>query len=162
MAQHATSWIASSLPLLAMTADARAHSHGANAPESCKNFFALRKQRAQGKPGAQLHPQPRMQSLEMHTSIVTTGSPKRSGLPCAMVLTAASCSPRRPGSFATVACRRLPANLTPASGRQDHTTLPSAISCARLAPPPRPPHLAPNVRDDRDTPLSEGTRQRGT
>jgi hypothetical protein len=48
----------------------------------------LEKQRAQGKPGAQLHPQPRMQSLEKHTSIVTTGSPKQSGLPCAMVLTA--------------------------------------------------------------------------
>ena len=35
-------------------------------------------------------------------------------------------SPRRPGFLATVARRVAPANLTPASGRQDHTTLPSA------------------------------------
>ena len=43
--------------------------------------------------------------------------------------------------------------LAPASGRQDHTTSPSATSAARLASPPRPSHPAPNVRDDRDTPL---------
>src|SRR6266567_8641058 len=30
------------------------------------------------------------------------------------------------------------------------------ISAARLASLPRPPHPAPNVRDDRDTPLSRG------
>ena len=44
-------------------------------------------------------------------------------------------------------------DLTPASGRQDHTASPSALSAARLAPPKRPSHPAPNVRDDRDTPL---------
>jgi hypothetical protein len=27
------------------------------------------------------------------------------------------------------------------------------FGCARLAPPKRPPHPAPNVRDDRETPL---------
>jgi hypothetical protein len=47
-------------------------------------------------------------------------------------------------------------NLAPASGRQDHTTSPSATSAARLASPPRPPHPMPNVRDDRDTPLLIG------
>jgi hypothetical protein len=65
-----------------------------------------------------------------------------------------------------------PANLTPASGRQDHTILPSAASVSRQRagdrsqvpknPPcdpiarktlPRPPHPVPYVRDDRDTPL---------
>ncbi len=65
-----------------------------------------------------------------------------------------------------------PQNLTPASGRQDHTILPSATtSLVRVLviahrlfknPPfdpiarstlPRPPHPAPNVRDDHDTPL---------
>jgi hypothetical protein len=63
------------------------------------------------------------------------------------------------------------ANLTPASGRQDHTTSPSAttslvsVLCvahgfieSALQPfarkmLPRPPHPAPYVRDDRDTPL---------
>ena len=42
--------------------------------------------------------------------------------------------------------------LTPASGRQDHTTSPSAWASLVNAPPKRPPHPAPNVRDDRDTP----------
>jgi hypothetical protein len=64
------------------------------------------------------------------------------------------------------------ANLTPASGRQDHTTSPFAASISRQRavdrsqihknPPcdpvarktlPRPPHPVPYVRDDRDTPL---------
>jgi hypothetical protein len=38
-----------------------------------------------------------------------------------------SCSPRRPGSFATVIGGSASANLTPASGCQDRTTSPSAI-----------------------------------
>jgi hypothetical protein len=33
-------------------------------------------------------------------------------------------------------------DLTPASGRQDHTALPSALSIARLAKPKRPSHPA--------------------
>jgi hypothetical protein len=45
------------------------------------------------------------------------------------------------------------ANLTPASGRRDHTTSPSANSRARRSHESRPPHPVPNVRDDRDTPL---------
>jgi hypothetical protein len=66
------------------------------------------------------------------------------------------------------------ANLTPASGRQDHTILPSAatslVSVLLIAhksfdPPcnpvarktlPRPPHPVPYVRDDRETPLCVG------
>jgi hypothetical protein len=47
-------------------------------------------------------------------------------------------------------------NLTPASGRQDHTTSPSAPGAARLAPPKRPPHPAPNVRDDGQRPSARG------
>jgi hypothetical protein len=52
--------------------------------------------------------------------------------------------------FATVIS--VSANLTPASGRQDHTTSPSAS--APFVEPcwPRPPHPA-HVRDDRETPL---------
>src|ERR1700731_4945860 len=61
-----------------------------------------------------------------HTSVVTTGSPERPGLPCAMVLTATSCSPRSSGFLVSVAGEIASANLTPASRRQDHTTLPSA------------------------------------
>jgi hypothetical protein len=51
-------------------------------------------------------------------------------------------SPRGPGSFAPVALWIIPQSLAPASGRQDHTTSPSATSVARLAPLPRPPHPA--------------------
>jgi len=50
-----------------------------------------------------------------------------------------------------------PRNLISASGDQDHTPSPSArmLSSARKARwvSLRPPHPAPNVRDDRDTPL---------
>jgi hypothetical protein len=35
------------------------------------------------------------------------------------------------GFIATVATRKLPRNLTPASGRQDHTTSPSASRAVR-------------------------------
>jgi hypothetical protein len=59
-----------------------------------------------------------------HTSIQVQR--RQSGIPRAMVLRLISCSPRRPGFLATVACGVASANLTPASGRQDHTTSPSA------------------------------------
>jgi hypothetical protein len=48
--------------------------------------------------------------------------------------------------------RRLSANLTPASGRQDHTTSPSAAGHV-VSAPLRPSHPAPHVRDVRETPL---------
>ena len=48
--------------------------------------------------------------------------------------------------------RIVPVHLTPALGRQDHTISPSAICCSSDNTP-RPSHPAPNVRDDRDTPL---------
>jgi hypothetical protein len=59
--------------------------------------------------------------------------------------------------------RSIIADLTPASERRDHTTSPSAKSCARLAQPPRPSHPAAHVRDDRETPLMrkrDGNRYR--
>ena len=63
-------------------------------------------------------------------------------------------SPRGPGSFAPVigVMRSIIANLTPASGCQDHTTSPSASSalvfCAISVH-----RSSPHVRDDRETPL---------
>jgi hypothetical protein len=44
------------------------------------------------------------------------------------------------------------ANLTPASGRQDHTTSPSAFRAFRQARV-RVHRIPPHVRDDRETPL---------
>ncbi len=66
-----------------------------------------------------------------------TGQRRRSDIPRAMVLRLTPRSPWRPGLFATIAPRirhsprpvgptSPPRDLTPASGRQDHTTLPSA------------------------------------
>jgi len=51
------------------------------------------------------------------------------------------------------------ANLIPASGDQDHTTLPSA-GCAFVAAPPRPPHPAPRFVTIASRPSCE-TRRRG-
>jgi hypothetical protein len=48
------------------------------------------------------------------------------------------------------------ARLMPASRHQDHTTSPSASACVRRSQPARPPHPAPNVYDDRETPLMRG------
>ena len=52
----------------------------------------------------------------------------------------------------------LPRNLTPASGRQDHTTSPSACRLARQARRPRPPHPAPRFVTLRNAPLSGAGR----
>jgi hypothetical protein len=51
----------------------------------------------------------------------------------------------------------LPANLTPASGRQDHTTSPSASSNRPSSGRPRPPHPAPRFVTLRNAPLRSGT-----
>jgi hypothetical protein len=61
-------------------------------PELMHHSRAPKMQRAQGKPDAGSHPQPCVQ-LKKARKQVTTGSTETSGLPCAMVLTAASCSP---------------------------------------------------------------------
>src|ERR1700681_2466679 len=50
----------------------------------------------------------------------------------------------------------LSANVTPASGRQDHTSSASASTCPRQKHLLRPPHPAAYVRDDRETPLCVG------
>jgi hypothetical protein len=52
------------------------------------------------------------------------------------------------------------ANLTPTLRRQDHTTLPVREWHRSSLAPPRPPHPAANVRDDRETPLECGAGRR--
>ncbi|SHN68014.1 hypothetical protein SAMN05444170_1273 [Bradyrhizobium erythrophlei] len=63
-----------------------------------------------------------------HTSKYTTGSPKRSGIPCAMALRLIPRSLRRSGFLVTVTPekRQLLKSFTPASRRQDHAALSSA------------------------------------
>jgi hypothetical protein len=63
-----------------------------------------------------------------HTSIQVQR--KQSGLPCAMVLTVSFELSLVTGLFLTIirVMRSIIANLTPAPGRQDHTTSPSALA----------------------------------
>src|ERR1700730_13908917 len=53
----------------------------------------------------------------------------------------------------TVAGEKISGSLPPAPRRQAHAAWPSARPRPRQKRSPRPPHPAPNVRDDRDTPL---------
>jgi hypothetical protein len=62
---------------------------------------------------------------------------------------------RSPGFLATVAREKFLTNLTPASGRQDHTASPSATP-AFVPRKLRVHRIPPRVRDDRDPPLSSG------
>jgi hypothetical protein len=81
----------------------------------------------------------------------STGTP---GFPRAMVLTVSFALSSVTGLFVTVALREasFPKNLTPAPGRQDHTTSPSALHAVRQKRVGV--HRIPSrVRDDRDTPL---------
>jgi hypothetical protein len=84
----------------------------------------------------------------------TEGTPNSPAFPARWVTAYPALSPVS-GLIATVARKIAPANLTSASGGQDHTALPSAQ--VRSSPAPkRPSHPAPHVRDDRDPPLLAG------
>ena len=50
-------------------------------------------------------------------------------------------------------CASIAADLTPASGRQDHTTSPSAMPALVARRHPRPPHPTATFRDVRNAPL---------
>jgi hypothetical protein len=123
------------------------------APEVCMNFRPSKTEGA-GKAGCPLHPQPRVQSEKAHERSHYRSTGTSPGLPCAMVLTVSFVLSPATGLSCHRRPRKLPsANLTPASGRQDHTTSPSASSAVRPQHHPRPPHPVPNVRDDREAPL---------
>ena len=81
-----------------------------------------------------MHPQPRVQSDRKHTSVVTTVTPETPGIPRAMVLTAYTALSPVTGLFCHRRLRIASADLTPASGCQDHTTSPSASALSSAAP----------------------------
>src|SRR5258708_26289810 len=84
--------------------------------------------------------------IKKHTSVVTTVTPERPGIPRAMVLRLTSRSPRRPGLFDTVArasYRRLDASIG-ASERHDLALRQQAPLVSRAANVHRIP---PPVRD---------------
>ena len=109
-------------------------------PEFCLNLSPLE---GAGKAGRLMHPQPRMQKWKAY-ELVTTGTPKRSGPPCAMVLTTCFVLSPAIGLCVTVigAMRSIVANLMSASRHQDHTTSPSTP--ARFVEPCRHVHCIPH------------------
>src|SRR5438874_11543935 len=117
-------------------------------------FAHLKHQRAQGMPGARCA-RSLACKIKKHTSIVTTVTPGSPGIPRAMVLTVSfalspvtglSCHCRQQKYF-----RQLDASVG-ASGPHDFAVREARAFVFRATS--RPPHPAPNVRDDRETPLS--------
>jgi hypothetical protein len=80
---------------------------------------------------------------------------RQSGIPCADGFTAYTGLSLVTGFLATIirVTGNVVANLTPASGRRDHSALPYAKVSLVSRHFSRPPHPASNVRDDRETPL---------
>jgi len=105
-----------------------------------------------GNAGRPMHPQPRMQNVESirvshHGRAGSPGIPARDGFNGFLRALPGdrACLPPSPSGS-------LPPDLTPASGRQDHTTSPSAAKrvrpCATCVH-----HILPRVRDDLEPPL---------
>jgi hypothetical protein len=92
-ARRGERWIASSQVLLAMTERQASAIPRRDCARTMQETLCPSITEGAGKAGCPVHPQPRVQSRK-HTSVVTTGSPEHSGLPCAMVLRLTSCSPR--------------------------------------------------------------------
>jgi hypothetical protein len=97
----------------------------------CLAVLPFEDQRAQGMPGARRARSLACKNKKAHEQ-VTTVTPETPGIPRAMVLTVSFALSRVTGLVCHPRPRKLPsANLTPASGRQDHTTSPSALSALR-------------------------------
>jgi hypothetical protein len=109
------------------------HSRGAMRP-SCA--CSSRPNEGVGNAGCPMHPQPRVRNGSEHTSVVTTGPPEQPGIPAHNGFNGFLRALRGDRLVVTVACGlrlcqsgwidNTSANLTPAPGRPDHTTSPSA------------------------------------
>jgi hypothetical protein len=86
-----------------------------------------------------------------HTSVVTTGSPEQPAFPAQWFYGLLRALPGDRAFLPPSPALPL-ADLTPASGRQNHTTSPYASGRARLARC-RVHRIPPRVRDDREPPL---------
>ncbi len=115
-----------------------------DAPEVCISFTLFGEKRAQGKPGRRLHPR---SCAEKRTSGPQV-EPDHPGFPCAKGYGLYVVSPASPALLPPSPCgyqdacqarlsrMHLHSDLTPAWGRQDHTTSPSApVSPRGLAGP---------------------------
>ena len=141
----------------ASSANTASRSRGRIRPSLAPNFPPS-SQRAQGMPGARCAPRSRVQNRwkNAHEHTGHTGIDRH--------------SPRNgfngflralPGDRAFLPPSPLRSsllkNLTPASGRQNHATSPSASCIARQARTQRPPHPAPRFVTLRNAPLRSGT-----
>ncbi len=104
-----------------------------------------------GKTGCALHPRSRVQKCVKENAHEHTGSAEaiRPSLRGGLRLIASSLPGDR--AFLPPSPALLSANLTPASGRQDHTTSPSAASAVRQKRR-RVHRIPPRIRDDRERP----------
>src|SRR5215472_13196482 len=110
--------------MTAETGDTSSYSRGANGVRALLQTSSLGKQRAQGMPGAG-----RTRSLVCVMEKAYERSHHRyaeitPAFPARWFERLLRDLPGEPGFFATVACGSSPANLTPASGCQDHTASP--------------------------------------
>ena len=133
-------------------------------------IFRPRKSEGAGNAGCPKHPQP--VCIGSKHTVVTTGTPESSGIPCAMVLTtytvlspATNSSCHRRQRISGLSKTRLGSKnlrqLDTSNGCQDHTVLPyasapfvrapvdrsrvfrPALRCSRATTLPRPPHPSP-------------------
>ncbi len=123
---------------------------------SFASFTPSKESEGAGDAGCTLHPRSRVLLALKENAHERTGEaeavrhPLRNGFTAYTALslgTGLSCPHHRRG------LRNINADLTPASGRQDHTALPHAKRAVRRSARQRPPHPASYVCDDRDTPL---------
>src|SRR3954454_8130991 len=99
-----------------------------------------------------MHPQPRVRNRSKHTSVVTTGSPEASGIPARNGFNGfLRALPGDRALLSPSSAEMFPANLTPASRRQNHTTSPSASHAVRHQHV-RVHRIPSRVRDDRERP----------
>ena len=125
-------------------------------PEFCISLALINTEGA-GKTGSALHPRSRVhvhlrKCAHEHTGSAESIRPSlRNGFTAYIALSSVT------GFLATVARKKrwLPTNLTPASGRQDHTTLPYA-SVTLVNRDVSVHRISPHVRDDREPPLLSG------
>src|SRR4029077_20840003 len=124
------------------------------APEVCV-YFSPSITEGAGKAGCALHPRSRVQcAQEVRTRAYRAAEASRLSLRDGF--TAYTTLSPATGFVATVTLQVLLQSLTPASGRQDHTTSPSALARARLPHATGVHRIPPHVRDDRDPPLLSG------
>ena len=127
--------------------DARPRSRGALRPSFSINPPSSKTEGA-GNAGCGLHP---WSACNKKHAAEPQVQPEQPGIPRAMVLRLIRDLPGD-RTFLSPSPRIIREDLAPALGRQDHTISPSAMCCSSRNTP-RPSHPAPNVRDDRETPL---------